>query len=230
MQRGKTAPGRKAGKRVASRERERRIETPTAQRLVREARVLVYRAGVKGTRLSDVAARAGQALGSPYYYFGTKGRLIVEVLRVDHDQRVAALHSDFASAVTFERTVDACMASKRTFVSHSGGRSPYDVLEEARGLAASEPEVASALVAFVRGYRQAMADLLRLQEQRKIVALGGGDPEQIAVLLVALGQAIGAEGQRNPEWDTEAALQLARGAVAHLLGTSRLASRAGFPI
>src|SRR5437763_15384714 len=78
-----------------------------AERIVEAMRDSVAEVGVAGATFERVAARAGVSRGLLHYYFGTKERLLVEVIRRDTEGRVEALGDALARA----RSVDEAIAA-----------------------------------------------------------------------------------------------------------------------
>ena len=69
-----------------------------AQRIVDAMRASVAARGAAGSTFDHVAREAGVSRGLLHYYFGTKERLLVEVVRRDSDLRLAALDEAIAAA------------------------------------------------------------------------------------------------------------------------------------
>src|SRR5439155_25211610 len=71
-----------------------------AQRIVDAMRASVARRGAAGSTFEHVAREAGVSRGLLHYYFGTKERLLAEVVRRDCDLRMAVLDEQLAAATT----------------------------------------------------------------------------------------------------------------------------------
>src|SRR3954470_9267139 len=69
-----------------------------AQRIVDAMRASVAKRGAAGSTFDHVAREAGVSRGLLHYYFGTKERLLVEVVRHDCDVRMAVLEDQLAGA------------------------------------------------------------------------------------------------------------------------------------
>src|SRR5215203_7263325 len=82
-----------------------------AQRIVDAMRASVAARGAAGSTFDHVAREAGVSRGLLHYYFGTKERLLVEVVRRDSDLRLAALDEALASARTAEDLLDVLVRS-----------------------------------------------------------------------------------------------------------------------
>src|SRR5258708_32114705 len=74
------------------------IEGDKAQRIVDAMRASVALRGVAGSTFDHVAREAGVSRGLLHYYFGSKERLLAEVVRRDTELRMAALDEQLARA------------------------------------------------------------------------------------------------------------------------------------
>jgi AcrR family transcriptional regulator len=74
------------------------IEGDKAQRIVDAMRASVARRGVAGSTFDHVAREAGVSRGLLHYYFGTKERLLAEVVRRDTELRLQILDQRLAGA------------------------------------------------------------------------------------------------------------------------------------
>jgi AcrR family transcriptional regulator len=66
----------------------RRLEGDKAQRIIAAMRASVSKRGAAGSTFDHVAREAGVSRGLLHYYFGSKERLLVEVVRHDLDVRI----------------------------------------------------------------------------------------------------------------------------------------------
>ena len=71
--------------------KERELSGEKAQRIIDAMRESVASRGAAGSTFEQVAREAGVSRGLLHYYFGTKERLLVEVVRRDTEIRVARL-------------------------------------------------------------------------------------------------------------------------------------------
>src|SRR5213082_242308 len=69
-----------------------------AQRIVDAMRASVAVRGIAGSTFDHVARDAGVSRGLLHYYFGSKERLLAEVVRRDTELRMAALDEQLAQA------------------------------------------------------------------------------------------------------------------------------------
>src|SRR5512133_1693226 len=86
-------------------------ESEKAKRIVDAMRESVARRGAAGSTFDHVAREAGVSRGLLHYYFGTKERLLVEVVRRDSEIRLAALAASLGDARTADDFIDAMVRS-----------------------------------------------------------------------------------------------------------------------
>ena len=91
----------------AASELPRRLEGDKAQRIIAAMRASVGKRGAAGSTFDHVAREAGVSRGLLHYYFGSKERLLVEVVRQDRVVRNQAMQERLADA----HTVDAIVAA-----------------------------------------------------------------------------------------------------------------------
>src|SRR6266545_142342 len=97
------------------------ISGDKAQRIVDAMRGSVGRRGAAGSTFDHVAREAGVSRGLLHYYFGTKERLLVEVVRRDSEIRLAALGAALADARTADDFIDACVRSLEQLIERDPG-------------------------------------------------------------------------------------------------------------
>src|SRR3954447_11947340 len=78
--------------------KERELSGDKAQRIIDAMRDSVAGRGAAGSTFEHVAREAGVSRGLLHYYFGTKERLLVEVVRRDTELRVERLDERLAPA------------------------------------------------------------------------------------------------------------------------------------
>src|ERR671919_3232803 len=86
---------------------EQTLSGEKARRIVEAMRESVAEVGIAGSTFERVAAKAEVSRGLLHYYFGTKERLLIEVIRRDTEYRVDAL----GAALRRAETVDAVIAA-----------------------------------------------------------------------------------------------------------------------
>jgi AcrR family transcriptional regulator len=201
----------------ASVETPRKLEGEKAQRIVEAMRVSVGKRGAAGSTFDVVAREAGVSRGLLHYYFGSKERLMVEVVRTDCDARVAALEEQLGAATTVDEIVAVLVQSLQAFVADEPG--VQAVLYEMLSASRRSEEIRAELAELYRRWRDQLAEALREREQEGVVELDA-EPEAVAAMLFALGDGMGLQLISDPEWDSSAALELGIRTARRMLGAS----------
>jgi AcrR family transcriptional regulator len=192
----------------------RRLDGEKARRIVQAMRNSLAERGAAGSTFDQVAREAGVSRGLLHYYFGSKERLLVEVVRHDCDERVAALDESLAGASSPDEIVEILVEQLKAFL-EDDPRSPTVVYEMLSASRHSE-EIRLELAELYRTWRAHLAEALRAKEAEGVVKLdAGADP--VASVIFALGDGIGMQLLSDPEWDSSAALELGARSVRRLL-------------
>jgi AcrR family transcriptional regulator len=182
-----------------------RTQAEPARRIVRAARQLIGQRGVADARITDIAHTAGVARGAIFYYFGTKERLVVEVLRADADERLTALRREVAPASSPDELVSRLAGQ---LVSFLNAERASRVLMHQIDSAGITPHGIRVVQQQIRvGWREALAGILREKERAGVVRLRG-EPDVVAVLLTSLGHGIANELLTDGEWNPQPAIAL----------------------
>src|SRR5512146_1088777 len=83
-----------------------RLSGDKVQRIVDAMRTCIAQRGITGATFEHVSREAGVSRGLLHYYFGTKERLLIEVVRRDSEIRVARLDEPLANAETADDVID----------------------------------------------------------------------------------------------------------------------------
>jgi AcrR family transcriptional regulator len=192
----------------------RKLEGEKAQRIIEAMRASVGKRGVASSTFDVVAREAGVSRGLLHYYFGSKERLMVEVVRSDCDARVAALEENLATATSADEFVAFLVQTLEAFLSDEPGQSVlYEMLSASR----RSEEIRAELAELYRRWREQLAEALRDKQQEGVVSLDA-EPEAVAALLFALGDGMGLQVISDPEWNSAPAFELGIQTVRRLLG------------
>ena len=101
--------------------KERVLSGDKAQRIVDAMRDSVARRGAAGSTFEHVAREAGVSRGLLHYYFGTKERLLVEVVRRDAEIRIARLDERLSRARSADDVLDVLVASLTDMIENEPG-------------------------------------------------------------------------------------------------------------
>src|SRR3954470_20375190 len=95
---------------------ERKLDSEKAQRIVEAMRASVGRRGAAGSTFDHVAQAAGVSRGLLHYYFGSKERLLVEVVRQDCELRLGRLEQGLRDAHSVDAIIDVLVVEVRSFL------------------------------------------------------------------------------------------------------------------
>lgn len=185
-----------------------------ARRIILAARQIIGRRGFEEARITDIARAADVARGAIFYYFGTKERLVVEALRADADERLAALREHLGATASLDEVVRCLSGELARFL--DAERASYVLFQQIEGAAITREEIRAAQQRIRVGWRQAFADILREKERTGVIGLRG-EPEVVAAVLMSLGHGIANEILTDPDWDPAPAIALAEQAARWLL-------------
>ncbi len=186
-----------------------------AQRIVDAMRASVAARGAAGSTFDHVAREAGVSRGLLHYYFGTKERLLVEVVRRDSDLRLAALDAAIAAAHTADDLVAVLVSSLEDLVE----RDPafvalhFELFTSAR----RTPEIAAELAALHRRIREHVAEQLEAKAREGVIS-PAADAESVVTVLLSLADGLALRMLADPEHDWGPTLAAAMPAARALLG------------
>ena len=177
----------------------RRADSEKARRIVAAMRSSVGSRGATASTFDQVAQEAGVSRGLLHYYFGSKERLLVEVVRHDSELRVAALERRLAGARSIDAIVEVLVTQLKDFVAESDAA--HALLHELFSVSRGNAEIRDELAELYRRLRAQVAEVLRAKEADGVVRLRG-EPEAVASLLFALGDGLELQLVSDPDWDS----------------------------
>ncbi len=163
---------------------ERQLAGDKAARIVDAMRASVAERGTAGSTFDQVARAAGVSRGLLHYYFGTKERLLVEVVRRDCDVRMASLDAALAQAQTADDFIAVLVASLEDVVRNDPGF--VTLLFELFVLSRRHDDVAAAFSELLSRLREQVADVLRTKQAEGVLVLGA-ESEAITDVIFSLG-------------------------------------------
>ena len=192
----------------------RQLSGEKAQRIVDAMRVSVGKRGAAGSTFDHVAREAGVSRGLLHYYFGTKERLLVEVVRRDCDVRMELLDLAFAQARTADDLVAAMVSSLRDMVDQDPGFMSI-VFELFTGSRQNE-ELGTEVAELMRRTRSDLAERLQRKVDDGSIRLAA-DADAVAGALFALADGLALRMLAEPAHDHGPVLDAATRAVRCLV-------------
>jgi len=192
----------------------RELPGEKASLIVEAMRSSVAARGIAGSTCDHVAREAGVSRGLLHYYFGTKERLLVEVVRRECDVTRQRLERGVSGADSVDDVLAALVQSFEDFI----GEGPSHVVTfyEILTLAQRNHEIAAELAELGRQVRVHLGDLLRAKADAGVLSLDA-DPEAAAGLLMALADGLTVRMLSEPELDIAPLMELAVSAARGLL-------------
>jgi AcrR family transcriptional regulator len=147
----------------------RAIEGEKAQRIVDAMRSSVARRGVAGSTFDHVAREARVSRGLLHYYFGTKERLLAEVVRRDCELRMRLIDEQLAGASSADDVIDGLVASLKEMVVDDPAF--ITLVFELFTLSRRNEEIASEFAELLRRTREHVAVLLDEKQEAGVLRL-----------------------------------------------------------
>lgn len=191
-----------------------RLDSGKAVRIVDAMRASVAARGATGATFDHVAREAGVSRGLLHYYFGTKERLLVEVVRRDCDLRMEALEQSLSRADSLDAIVEVLVKALKEFVERDPDA--FALIFELFSASRHNDDLREAMAELYRGVREQIAASLELKA-REGVLRPRGTPAAVASALLALGDGIALQLLSDPEWDESRALDAGIAAARFLL-------------
>jgi AcrR family transcriptional regulator len=194
--------------------KERELSGDKAKRIVDAMRDSVAHRGAAGSTFEHVAREAGVSRGLLHYYFGTKERLLVEVVRRDTELRVARLDERLAPAKTVDDVLDALLASLTDMIENEPGF--FLLLYELFSAGRRNPDIQREVGQLFERTRSHVADVLRSKEDEGVLNLRFR-AEDVVSYLFALGDGFALQALSDPSRDSSGAFEAGAASARYLL-------------
>ena len=170
--------------------------------------------GISGSTFERVSGEAGVSRGLLYYYFGTKERLLVEVVRHDAELRIARLDEPLAAAASAEEILDVLVASLQDLIEHEPGffLLMFELFTAGRRNPDIQREVGE-LFALTRGH---VAEILERKQEEGVLSLRF-DAEAVVGFLYAIADGFALQVLSDPDRDHSGLLEASTAAARFVL-------------
>lgn len=183
-----------------------------ARRIVAAMRESIGARGAAASTFDEVAQRAGVSRGLLHYYFGSKEKLLVEVVRHDCDIRIGELREALAAAASLDELVAVLLSGFEDFVEDQAALI-FELFTASRHNAEIRDEVGE----LYRSVRATVADALTEKEREGVVSLRA-DAASVSSMILALGDGAALQLLSDPAWDGKDAVATGVAVVRFLLG------------
>lgn len=194
--------------------KERELSGEKAKRIVDAMRDSVARRGAAGSTFEHVAREAGVSRGLLHYYFGTKERLLVEVVRRDTELRIDRLDETLGKAKSVDDVLDALVSSLTDLIENDPGY--FLLLYELFSAGRRNPEIQHEVGQLFERTRSHVADVLRTKDEEGVISLRF-DAESIVSYLFALADGLGLQVLSDPKRDSSGAFAAGEASARFLL-------------
>jgi AcrR family transcriptional regulator len=193
---------------------ERELSGEKAQRIVDAMRESVARRGAAGSTFEHVAREAGVSRGLLHYYFGTKERLLVEVVRRDSEIRVARLDKPLAEAKSVDDVLAVLVSSLTDLIDNEPAF--FLLLYELFSAGRRNPEIQREVGQLFDTTRSHVAEVLERKQREGVLKLRY-DAEAIVAYLFAAADGFALQALSEPGRDISAALEAGAASARFLL-------------
>jgi AcrR family transcriptional regulator len=193
---------------------DRELSGEKAQRIIDAMRESVAKRGAAGSTFEHVARDAGVSRGLLHYYFGTKERLLVEVVRRDAEIRISRLDEMLATAKTADDVIDVLVANLTDMIDNEPAF--FLLLYELFTAGRRNPDISREVGQLFERTRSHVADVLKAKEREGVVNLRY-DAEAVVSYLFAVGDGFALQALSDPERDNTAALAAGAASARYLL-------------
>jgi len=176
-----------------------KLDSQKARRIVEAMHASVGRRGAAGSTFDQVAQEAGVSRGLLHYYFGSKERLLAEVVRHDAEVRVGMLHDSLAQADDVESIIQALVTALEDLVERDPGT--YALIFELFTAARHNEELREAMAQLYRRVRSHVSEVLEAKQADGVVQLRGS-AEAVTSVLFALGDGFALQMLSDPAWNS----------------------------
>jgi AcrR family transcriptional regulator len=178
---------------------QRQLTGEKATRIVEAMRASVAERGAAGSTFDHVARDAGVSRGLLHYYFGSKERLLVEVVRRDTEIRLQALDAALATVRTADDFIEIMVRSLEDVVRYDPGY--FTLVFELFTLGRRNPEIATEMAELMRRSRDLVAERLAAKQAEGVLDLAES-PDAVATILMSMADGFALWKLGDPDHDT----------------------------
>lgn len=194
--------------------KQRELSGEKARRIVEAMRASVAVRGIAGSTFEHVSREAGVSRGLLHYYFGTKERLLVEVVRRDSEVRVARLDEPLARAKTVDDVLDVLVSNLLDLIENQPGF--FDLIFEVFTAGRRKPEIQREVGELFNRSRDHVAEILRAKEKEGVLSLRF-DAESIVAFLFGIADGIALQVLTDPDRYFDEVIEAGTAAARYLL-------------
>jgi AcrR family transcriptional regulator len=192
----------------------RELSGEKATRIVEAMRASVAKRGIAGSTFEHVAREAGVSRGLLHYYFGTKERLLVEVVRRDTDMRIAILDEPLGRAKTVDDVLEVLVSNLEDVIENDPGY--FILLFELFTAGRRNPEIGRELGELFNRTRFHVVEIFDALKDQGVLTMSH-DTEAVVGCLYALADGVALQILSDSERDHTPMIEATTAAARHLL-------------
>ena len=193
---------------------QRELSGEKASRIVDAMRSSVARRGIAGSTFEHVAREAGVSRGLLHYYFGTKEKLLAEVVRRDAEIRVARLDEPLAKTKTPDDVLDVLLANLQQSIDEEPGF--WILIFELFTAGQRTGDIRKELGELFNRTRDHVTEILGAKEREGVISLRF-DVDAVVGYLFALADGIALQALSDPDRDHTGVIEASTAAARYLL-------------
>ena len=193
----------------------RELSGEKAGRIVDAMRASVAKRGISGSTFEHVAREAGVSRGLLHYYFGTKERLLAEVVRRDTEFRIARLDEPLAGATSPEEILRVLVSNLEDSIQNEPEF--WVLIFELFTAGRRNPEIQREVGELFNRTRDHVAEIFRDKQQEGVLEMRH-DANAVVGLLFAIADGIALQVLSDPERDHTDVIEAGAAAALPLLG------------
>jgi AcrR family transcriptional regulator len=186
-----------------------------ASRIVAAMRKCVASYGAAGATFDHVAREAGVSRGLLHYYFGSKERLLIEVIRSETNRLIEIIKAGASLANSAEELVDVLLARLQDIIENEPEL--YLLGFELIGEARRHPEIGNEVGEYNRRTRAQFAEILAELQAKDRINLRHS-PLATASALLAMANGLALEMFQDPAGEHDECIAADLDAALYLLG------------
>ncbi|MDX6617030.1 MAG: hypothetical protein QOD60_2121 [Solirubrobacterales bacterium] len=192
----------------------RELTGEKAGRIVEAMRASVAKRGIAGSTFEHVAREAGVSRGLLHYYFGTKERLLVEVVRRDADLRVNRLDEPLGKAKTVDDVLEVLVSSLEDWIETDPGFfvSLFELFTAGR----RTPDIQREIGELFNRTRFHVVEILDAKQAEGVLKMRF-DTAAVVGFLYAIADGVALQMLSDPERDHKPLIEASTAAARHLL-------------
>jgi AcrR family transcriptional regulator len=194
--------------------KQRELTGEKAQRIVDAMRASVAARGIAGSTFEHVSKEAGVSRGLLHYYFGTKERLLVEVVRRDSELRIARLDEPLGNAGSVDDVLQVLVASLQDMLENEPGY--FDLLFELFIAGRHNPEIRREVGEMFKRSRGHVVETLRAKQREGVIS-PRFDLESVVSYLFSIADGIAMQVLSEPSKDFDPVFEAGTAAARYLL-------------